>query len=64
MATSSHSILIPRRIVLQVDVPEMLTSRAISETINVAASRLRFRLAQEAQVRIRERTEARIGKVP
>jgi hypothetical protein len=53
---------IPRRLTLTVDVPAKLSTRNIDECVNVAASRLRWRLSQEAQARNRERVMARIAR--
>jgi hypothetical protein len=46
---------ISHRLRLTVDVPEDLDDWSIAETVNVAASRLRWALSQRYQEQVRER---------
>jgi hypothetical protein len=55
-----HSALIPRRLVLTIDIPEWLSDSLIDEQVSIAASRLRFALSKHYQAQAYERVNARV----
>ena len=58
------SVRIPRRITLLVDCPEMLSDRAINETVALAAARLKFLMGQTYRAQMTEVVEARRASRP